>query len=114
MIEAKATLLDTLPGGDLVRQGLADAAAGRMTVPACLVSIARPCLERAGLLLEYSEIMLVPEPEQALYRLLIDEGGDAFGRYNSLLKRLVSFEHSIAHAMARSATAPAARKFRQM
>lgn len=97
--EARELLLDRLPGGDLVRQGLRDAAAGRVTVAACLISIARTNLESAGLLPAYSVITFVPEPEHALYRLLCDEGGEAFSRYNSLLRRLVSFEHSITRAI---------------
>lgn len=87
--------LARLPGADLVWQGLDDAAAGRVTVHSCLISIARPRLESAGLLSHYPLMHFVPEPERALYRLLVEEGGDAYSRYNSLLRRLVSFERSL-------------------
>ena len=86
---------DSLPGWDLVQQGLRDAAAGQVTIESCLVSIARPRLEAAGLF-SHPHITLVPEPERVLYRLLREEGGDAYGCYNSLLRRLVSFQRSLA------------------
>jgi hypothetical protein len=36
-----------------------------------------------------------PEPERQLYRLLRQEGADAYSRYNSLLRELVSFENAL-------------------
>ena len=86
-------LLTDLPGEELVRQGLADVAAGRRTQNACLVSIASPRLVRAGVL--PSDAPLIEEAELALYRLLRAEGGDAYSRYNSLLRELVSFEQAL-------------------
>lgn len=64
-------LIRGLPGGALIRQGLADLAAGRVSVPVCLVAIARP------------------------RGLLRQEGGDAYSRYNSLLRELMSFEQAL-------------------
>jgi len=36
-----------------------------------------------------------PEPERQLYRLLRQEGGDAYSRYNALIRELVSFEQAL-------------------
>jgi hypothetical protein len=35
------------------------------------------------------------EPERQLYRLLREEGGDAYSRYNALIRELVSFEQAL-------------------
>ena len=87
-------LLSGLPGADLMTAGLADAAAGRVTIPACLVWIALPRLKSFGL---FSGIGTpeIKEPELTLYRLLRSEGDTAYSRYNSLLRRLVSFERAL-------------------
>jgi hypothetical protein len=89
-------LMSGLPGEALVREGLADCQAGRRTIPACLVAIARPRLTRSGLL-PPATISFLPEPEFQLYRLLCDQGGDAYSRYNALLRELVSFEFALDH-----------------
>ena len=86
-------LLEGLPGAEFIREGLADFAAGRATVPAWLVAIAHPRLRRAGLL--PAGPPPPPEPELALYALLREQGGDAYGRYNAWLRRLVSLEHAL-------------------
>ena len=86
-------LICGLPGEPLVRQGLADLQSGRQTAPACLVSIARSRLDKAGLLERSTPS--APEPELELYRLLRREGGDAYSRYNSLLRELISFEQAL-------------------
>ncbi len=87
-------LIRGLPGEELVRQGLADFQAGLGTIPACLVRIARPRLSRAGLMPQG-----VPgqfsEPELELYELLKQERGDAYSRYNALVRELVSFENAL-------------------
>ena len=87
-------LICGLPGEALIRQGLADVTAGRVSVPACLVAIALPRLVRAGML-PSTGVPAIAEPELLLYRLLRDQGGDAYSRYNSLLRELVSFEQAI-------------------
>lgn len=86
-------LLD-LPGGDLVVRGLADLAAGRRSVNALLVRIGRTRLRQSGL--------EVPDDgedsvwEHALYQMLAEQSGnDAHGRYNALIRRLVSFERAL-------------------
>jgi hypothetical protein len=83
-----------LPGEKLVRQGLADFQAGLCTIPAFLVCIARPRLSRAGLMPESLPVQF-SESELRLYRLLRLEGGDAYSRYNALLRELVSFENAL-------------------
>jgi hypothetical protein len=83
-----------LPGEALVRQGLADLQSGRCTAPACLVEIARSRLTRSGIIPVDTRHSL-PEPELRLYRLLRQEGGDAYSRYNALLRELVSFEQAL-------------------
>ena len=89
-------LLTGLPGEVLVREGLADVQAGQRTIPACLVWMASPRLRRAGLLPE-TAIRLIAEPEQQLYQLLRRQGGDAYSRYNALVRELVSFEQALDH-----------------
>jgi hypothetical protein len=85
--------LTGLPGEELVRKGLADVDAGEVTVEACLVSMASPRLRRCGLL--PMDAALVADAELALYELLGKTEVDPYGRYNSLLRRLVSFEHAL-------------------
>jgi hypothetical protein len=81
-----------LPGGDLVEAGLADLAAEVESVPALLVSIGAPRLRDAGLAVPDT----LGDPEMRLYLCLAEEDSDsAHGRYNALVRRLVSFEHAI-------------------
>lgn len=89
-------LLNGLPGEALVRQGLADVQVGRRSIPACLVHLARTRLYRAGLL--GSDMPAAyDEPQLELYRLLRREAGDAYSRYNALLRELASFESALDH-----------------
>lgn len=83
-----------LPGETLVQQGLVDFLARRHTVPACLVQIARARLTEAGLIPKDAPPSL-PDPELELYRLLRKEKGDAYSRYNALIRELVSFEQAL-------------------
>ena len=87
-------LLGGLPGEQWVRRGLIDCESGQCTIPACLVSIARPRLCRAGLM-PRSVPGRFCEPEFQLYALIEMEGGDAYSRYNALLRELVSFENAL-------------------
>jgi hypothetical protein len=84
-------LLSGLPGETLVRNGLADLKSGRHTTAAYLAAIARNRLIAAGVIAE-EEVPTFPERELQLYQLLRGEGGDAYSRYNSLVRELVSFE----------------------
>jgi len=87
-------LIPGLPGEALVRAGLTDVLAGNCTIPACLVRMASPRLTREGLL-PGSDAGFIPEPELQMYRLLRGQGGDAYFRYNALLRELVSFEQAL-------------------
>lgn len=80
-----------LPGGDLIAEGLTDLRRGEVTIPALLVAIGAPRLRRLGI--------DVPEgieaPEHRLYALLAQsDPAAAHGRYNALVRRLVSFERA--------------------
>jgi hypothetical protein len=87
-------LIAGLPGEALVRKGLADFHAGGLSIAACLVEMARPRLEPAGLI-QANVRDSMPEPELLMYRLLRLEGGDAYSRYNALVRELVSFEQAL-------------------
>lgn len=83
---------ENLPGADLVRTGLDDLRQGRESLEALLVLVGAPRLRRIGL--------DVPEaggalPEHRLYQRLAESDSDtAHGRYNALIRRLVSFERA--------------------
>lgn len=94
-------ILTDLPGELLVRQGIADVIAGRRTIPGCLVAVARSRFTRAGLL-PRSASATHDEPELELYCLLREEGGDAYSRYNALLRELTSFESALDARLRRS------------
>jgi hypothetical protein len=84
-----------LPGADLVTQGLEDLRHHRVTVESLLVSIGAPRLRLSGV--EVSAPL--DDPEHRLYALLAAEDSDsAHGRYNALLRRLVSFERALSCA----------------
>ena len=87
-------LLAGLPGESLIREGLADFKSGRCTIPACLIAMARTRLRRAGLIGD-EPAPISDGPEHLLYRLLRDAGGDAYSRYNALVRELVSFESAL-------------------
>ncbi len=83
---------ERLPGWDLVQQGLADLAAGRETAPALVVLIGEPRLRSIGL--SIPEVP-VSDPDHRLFALLAREDADsAHGRYNALIRELVSFERA--------------------
>jgi hypothetical protein len=84
--------MESLPGGDLIREGLDDLAAGRSSPAALLVAIGAPRLRRAGLPVP---LFSLAHPEHRLYELLArDHADSAHARYNALIRRLVSFERA--------------------
>jgi hypothetical protein len=84
--------LTALPGGDLVERGLEDLRAGRRTVESLLIQIGAPRLRACGIEVPPS----AESPERGLYDLLAREDPDsAHGRYNALVRRLVSFERAL-------------------
>jgi hypothetical protein len=54
-------------------------------------------------LIPATKISVMLEPERELYRLLREQGGDAYSRYNALLRELVSFESALDHRCRRLA-----------
>ena len=86
--------LDLLPGGQLVRQGITDLETGHDSIAAALVRVASERLRVAGVLSASIE-MAGGEPERELYKLLQAEGGDAYSRYNALLRELASFTNAL-------------------
>ncbi|HET7130210.1 MAG TPA: hypothetical protein VFJ93_14145 [Gaiellaceae bacterium] len=91
MVDKRLAAERSLPGTELVEKGLADLAAGAVTVESLLVSIGAPRLRRLGLAvppaLEY--------PEERLYLLLArDDPDGAHARHHALVRRLVSFERA--------------------
>ncbi len=83
-----------MPGQELVRQGLADLAQGRVTDESLLVLIAAPRLRRLGH--KIPELDLPRPYEHQLYARLEQRlGPAAHSYYNSLIRRIVSYEHAL-------------------
>lgn len=83
---------DRWPGADLVRAGLDDLRGGRESIEGLLVLVGAPRLRRIGI-----DVPARPatRPEHRLYELLAGSDSDtAHGRYNALIRRLVSFERA--------------------
>jgi hypothetical protein len=87
--------LERYPGGELIRQGILDIQAGQLTPCACLIKIGFPVISKAGLISPETKFTSNEEGELTLYRLLREEAGDAYSRYNALIRQLVSFERAI-------------------
>jgi hypothetical protein len=84
-----------LPGADLIAAGLADLARSIESVPALLIQIGAPRLRMLGL----DVPVVAPGAERRLYlRLAREHPASAHGRYNALVRRLVSFERALACA----------------
>jgi len=82
-----------LPGEDLIEAGLQDLRLGHETLESLLVAIGSPRLRRLGFSLPNN---LPENPEHRLYDLLaIAHGNSAHSRYNSLIRRLISFERAV-------------------
>lgn len=90
-------LISGLPGEDLITEGLRDYHNNRRTMSACLVRMARRRLVSAGLMEPSSGHDI--EAELDLYQLLSHEGNQAYSRYNSMIRELVSFEHALDHRL---------------
>lgn len=83
----------SLPGADLVEQGLKDLERGIESVEALLVSIGAPRLSALGYEVQHP----IANAERRLYDTLSAEDSDsAHSRYNALIRRLVSFERAAA------------------
>ncbi|HUP59239.1 MAG TPA: hypothetical protein VNA69_02340 [Thermoanaerobaculia bacterium] len=84
---------DSLPGADLIREGLDDLARGVESIPALLVLVGAPRMRRLGF-----DVADTPYfPEDRLYEQLATIYGDAaHSKYNALIRTLVSFERAVA------------------
>lgn len=81
-----------LPGEDLIEAGLEDLRHGRETIASLLVAIGAPRLRDLGLEVPAH---LPDDPEHRLYALLArDDSDSAHSRYNSYLRRLVSYQRA--------------------
>jgi hypothetical protein len=89
-----SSLISDLPGAELLAEALDPSRAASVSVSACLLSMARLRLRRGGLSFPPGRASIA-EPELTLYRLLQAEEGDAFSRYNALVRRLVSLERAL-------------------
>ena len=88
----------SLPGADLVAEGVADLRAGRVSAAALLVAAASARLRSAGV--DVPEVH-VDDAWHRLYALLADEDPrTAHGRHNALVRRLVSFARAAGNARA--------------
>ena len=74
-------------------RGFEDWSCGRITVDSCLITIAFGKFRSAGLVSGEAPFQ---QAELVLYDLLRKEGGNAYGRYNSLIRELVSFGRALA------------------
>lgn len=84
---------ERLPGGELILAGLDDLREGRRTAAAWRVSIGASRVKQGGIEVPQP----LPDPGHGLYELLSREDPDAaHGRYNALVRRLVSFERALA------------------
>ena len=84
----------SLPGAELVEQGLEDLANDRITELALLVLIAAPRLK--GLGIDVPDRPSSRPHEHQLYdRLEQRLGTDAHSQYNSLIRRIVSFSRAL-------------------
>lgn len=82
-----------LPGADLIESGLANLAQGVVSAAALLVAIGAPRLRQLGVDVPPT----VAHPEHRLYEQLARDDPDAaHGRYNAMIRRLVSFERALA------------------
>ena len=79
------------PGAELIETGLADLAAGNVTIESLLVSIAAPGLRDVGLAVDHP----IADAELQLYALLAArDGAAAHSHYNALLRRVTSFRRA--------------------
>ena len=84
-----------LPGADLVEKGLRDLERGEETIASLLVSMSAPRLSGLGLAVTAP----FPDAELRLYRHLAAlHGAAAHSKYNSLVRRIVSYQRAAACA----------------
>jgi hypothetical protein len=92
---------ENMPGADAILPGLDDLKKQRLTLAACLVSIAWPRIQA----IDFSAVQHIqplPQPEIQLYNFLGTQGGDTYGQYQSWIRRVIRFEHAIDHHLRRT------------
>lgn len=93
-IDLRATYLG-LPGAELITQGIDDLGCGKLSESALLVLIAEPRLSRLGIHPK-NRPAISGSYEHALYELLEKRlGAGAHAHFNSLIRRIVSFERAL-------------------
>ncbi len=81
------------PGEDLIIQGIKDLQNGVESIASLLISIGAPRLRQSGLAIPDNTFA---SPEHRLYSLLSELYEDgAHSKYNSYIRRLISFERSV-------------------
>ncbi len=96
-------LLDpSLPGAELVKQGLDDFAQDRETDCSLLLLIAAPRLRALGVAIP-ERTASRPFEHQLYDRLAARLGNDAHSHYNSLIRRIVSYARALERERSRSA-----------
>jgi hypothetical protein len=94
-----------LPGAELVNEGLADLAMGRDSVNALAVAMASTRLRAAGI--DVLEGHFEGPAAHRLYEQLAREDPrNAYGRYNAIVRRMVSFAQAAEHAASRRLNPP--------
>lgn len=86
----------SLPGGEILTQGLDDIRNSRKTANAYLILIGSPRLQSYGILIPKNE-NFSGTPEHQFYELLENENpARAHSQYNAFIRRLVSLERALA------------------
>ena len=92
-----------LPGADLITRGLQELAAEKTTEHSLLVLVGEPRLRALDVPYPAYRPDLSGPAEHALYDLLVvSAGSDAYGRYNSMLRRMNSFAHALEREKSKS------------
>lgn len=84
----------SLPGQELIEQGLTDLSKDQVTDSSLLVLIAAPRLRRLGIQIPHRPFPL-PREHQLYARLEQRLGAAAHSYYNSLIRRIVSFARAL-------------------
>ena len=91
----------SLPGEDMVREGLEDLEQGRVTDYSLLVLIASPRLRGLGLTIPERKAN-VPFEHQLYERLEERLGAGAHSYYNGLIRRIVSYARGMDRELSRT------------
>lgn len=100
-MDADAIDLRSLPGGEIVVEGLADIEHGRDTVSADAVLMAAGRLREAGIHVRGDGGPGGPASHRLYDKLASEEPRGAHSRYNAIVRRMVSFARAAEHARGR-------------